>query len=72
MIEVDFSTKKEAEEFAVNRRKGFRVAMQDKYLQFAVNKEQRKKYLKGAIKSVKVRRIKLRHWKKPIYRVEGM
>ena len=63
---VTFTKKREAEKFAVARRKGFRD------LKNKAKTEKRRKYLDKAIKSVKVRKSKRKHWKKPIYVVEGM
>lgn len=62
---MDFRTKKEAEAYAINRRKGFRRILK------RTKSEQRRYFLKKAIKSIKVRRIKNTHWSNPIYIVEG-
>jgi len=60
-----FSTKKEAEAFARNRRKGFRILLKE------AKSNKRKQFLRESIKTVKVKKIYHKGWKKPIYEVRG-
>lgn len=60
-----FRTKKEAEAYAGRRRKGFRKLLGE------ARAPRRKLMLRKAIKSVKIRKIKYSHWKRPLYEVKG-
>ena len=60
---VTFNTKKEAEAFAIKRRKGFR----------AIIKKDPSRNLTTAINSTKkIRKIKNKGWKSPLYEYQGM
>ena len=59
-----FNTKREALKFATKRKQGFR--------QLIIQDPTRKAFLEKAIRSVKIRRVKKKHWNKPLYIVEGM
>lgn len=73
---VVFNTKRDAEKFAARRRKGFRglikAAEKDGYYKSSPKRlKARQKFLKQSIKTVKVKRVKHRHWNKPYYEVTG-
>ena len=68
---VSFSTKAEAVKFATKRRRGFRRLLLTAKEPSKSMLISRKKFLREAIKSVKIRRIKRRGWHKAIYDVEG-
>lgn len=74
---VTFRTRKEADTFAKKRIAGFKSvinkAHKDAYYGSSAKlTKQRKEFLRKAIKTVKVKKIQLKHWEKPIYRVVGM
>ena len=60
-----FNTKKEAEVWARKRKAGFRKLMQ------TATTTKRKNFLKKSIASVKIKKVKLKHWSKPMYKVIG-
>ena len=60
-----YDTRREAIAFAKKRKAGFR--------QLAKEDSSRKNFFyKIAIPSVKIRKIQYKHWKEPLYEVEGM
>ena len=76
MTTATFNTKREAEAFAAKRRKGFRKTLKntnkdDYYKSSPSRLKEREKYLRESIKTVKVKRTKLKHWSKPLYEVVG-
>jgi len=59
-----YTTKTKANASAAKRRKGFRKLKKGA-------SPQRKRYLDESIKTVKVKKIQRKHWKKPLYEVKG-
>ena len=73
---VSFNTKKEAEEFARKRRKGFRKSIKkaEKDDWYSISPRRlynRKRFLRASIKTVKVKKIQHKGWSKPLYEVVG-
>lgn len=71
-----FNTRKEAESFAIKRRKAFRSQIKkaekdDWYNSSPKRLKARQEFLRESIKTVKVVRTKLKHWDKPLYEVVG-
>ena len=69
---MEFSTKPEAEKWAAKRKQAFRTILKKGYIRGWKLTEKEKRFYRDSLKNVKVKTIKLKHWKKPIYRVVGV
>lgn len=71
-----FNTMKEAKEYASKQKKGFREQIKRAknspwYSNSPKRLKERKNFLLESIKTVKVKKVKLKHWNKALYEVVG-